>query len=504
MTTSLLIRFPWGRYHANPWGAHVNEARVELPPSPWRLLRALYSTWKVRRPDVPEDDVIALLQRLAEPPVCHVPPHTVATTRHYYPDSTHRRGVAGATDLTLDTFATIDPDEPIAFHWPFDLDATQRHVLEALAASTPYFGRAESICEVECTTEWTPPRRGTYVPADLDDFSPQGSEVVDLLSPTLPLDLDSLLLRPVDVRRRKLRFPEGARLVPYRAVEPLPAPAPPRPSRPRRTKQPVAVRLAIVGPVLPPLTDAVNLGDRLRQAALSRLGRSGDRHDSYLAGRTAGGALLREAHRHAHYLPVVTDRRVTDLLVWVPAGLDAKELAAVEGIRFIWSESRFAPPRSEDQPSDDQTASRTKIELRATAIGPIGTVAPELVGPSAHWVSLTPYASPRHQKGDEGAFLAQDVRSEVARRPDLSGEVVSVRSVSAPSGFPAPVEFVRARPSKRFARAGGRAPTGGFGPGQAPPVSRFLELEFGVTVNGPIALGHLSHFGLGLFVPTVE
>lgn len=38
---TLKLRFPGGRYHATPWGHHVNEGLIEWPPSPWRLLRAL-------------------------------------------------------------------------------------------------------------------------------------------------------------------------------------------------------------------------------------------------------------------------------------------------------------------------------------------------------------------------------------------------------------------------------------------------------------------------------
>ena len=38
---TLQLRFPGGRYHATPWGHHVNEGLIEWPPSPWRLLRAL-------------------------------------------------------------------------------------------------------------------------------------------------------------------------------------------------------------------------------------------------------------------------------------------------------------------------------------------------------------------------------------------------------------------------------------------------------------------------------
>src|SRR5437867_3663314 len=41
---TLLLRFPGRRYHATPWGHHVNEGLIEWPPSPWRLLRALLAT----------------------------------------------------------------------------------------------------------------------------------------------------------------------------------------------------------------------------------------------------------------------------------------------------------------------------------------------------------------------------------------------------------------------------------------------------------------------------
>lgn len=504
MTTSLLIRFPWGRYHATPWGSHVNEARVELPPSPWRLLRALYSTWKLRRPDLSEGDVLGLLGRLAEPPMCFVPPHTVSTTRHYYPDSTHQRGVAGATDLTLDAFATIDPDTPVAFHWPFDLEPAQRYALEALAASMPYFGRADSLCEATVEFAWMPTPGGTFVPTDLDDTTMPDGGVVDVLAAVLPLEIESLVARPVDIRKRRLRFPEGSRLVPYRAVEPVPAPTSTKPRSRRPSTLPLAVRLAIVGPVQPPATEAVALADRLRRAALNKLGDpgKGDPQHSYLAGRGSDGTQLREAHQHAHFLPIVEDRRVTDLVVWAPGRLSAAELIAIEGVTYVWSGDRFTPPSSKESSGNgDPAAKASKIRVRATAVGSIDNVAPELVGPSARWISVSPYTSPRHLKGDERTFLEEDVRREAARRPWLTANVGSAQLVPPPSGASAPIEFVRARPSKRFARAGGRGADGGYGPGQAPPLSRFLELRFETDVAGPVALGHLSHFGLGLFTP---
>lgn len=502
MTTTVLIRFPWGRYHANPWGAHVNEGRVELPPSPWRLLRALYSTWQLRRPDLPEANVVGLLNRLAAPPVCYVPPTVVATTRHYYPDSAHRRGVAGSTDLTLDAFAVIDPSEPIAFHWPFDLEPEQLETLNALVTSTPYFGRAESLSEIECSTGWTPPEQGSYSPTDLDELEGSSDTVIDVLAPRLPLDLDALIERPVDVRRQALRFPKGARLVPYRAIGPTSRPARARPSkRQRPTERPTAVRLALTGPVLPPVTEAVALCDRLRLAALSRLGNDANRQTSLLAGRGADGARLAGSHHHAHFLPIAINRRVTDLVIWAPGGLDPAEVAAAQGVQYIWSADRFGPGSSAIGTSGE--AHRSRVKLRATAVGTVEEIAPALASSSTRWTSVTPYTSPRHPKGDEIAFLKRDIQRELQLREGLAGLHPTIGIVNVPSGVAAPVEFVRARPSKRFARAGGRASSGGYGPGQAPPLTRFVTLDFEQKAHGPIALGHLSHFGLGLFLPHI-
>ena len=43
---AIQITFPWGRYHAHPWGLNpVRLREPEWPPSPWRLLRALASSW---------------------------------------------------------------------------------------------------------------------------------------------------------------------------------------------------------------------------------------------------------------------------------------------------------------------------------------------------------------------------------------------------------------------------------------------------------------------------
>jgi CRISPR-associated protein Csb2 len=73
MPTTLVLTFPLGRFQATPWDRHVNEGAVELPPSPWRLLRTLYAVWQTRYPDLPEQTMYQLLSDLAAPPTFYVP-----------------------------------------------------------------------------------------------------------------------------------------------------------------------------------------------------------------------------------------------------------------------------------------------------------------------------------------------------------------------------------------------------------------------------------------------
>ena len=85
--TVLELRFPAGRFHATPWGRHVNEGAVEWPPSPWRLFRSLIATWYLKaRTEVSEETLRALISALAaKPPQFHLPKATNSHTRHYLP-----------------------------------------------------------------------------------------------------------------------------------------------------------------------------------------------------------------------------------------------------------------------------------------------------------------------------------------------------------------------------------------------------------------------------------
>src|SRR6516162_8765742 len=109
MSITLKLRFPAGRYHATPWGRHVNEGVPEWPPSPWRILRALIATWRRKCPDLRESAVRRLLEQLLDPPQSHLPPARVAHPRHYMPlgkKSPLELPVA-PTALVFDTFVAV-------------------------------------------------------------------------------------------------------------------------------------------------------------------------------------------------------------------------------------------------------------------------------------------------------------------------------------------------------------------------------------------------------------
>jgi CRISPR-associated protein Csb2 len=469
--TTLVVSFELGRYHATPWGRHVNEGQVELPPSPWRLLRALYAVWKTRVPELGEDVMHGLLGRLAEPPTYFVPPYTLGHTRHWYPDSTRRSGVSGSTDRTLDAFASLDRRAELGIRWPFELDTGQEKALARIAESLPYLGRADSVCTARVDPLWVAPSGHTPCgPLDIGESVPGDVPAVALLAPTLPLDLDALTLRPVDVRAGKLLFPRSTRFVGYLAPEPA-RPAPPvrRPS----TARVEAVRFEVVSRVRPPAGEGLHLTDRLRNAAVAKLCSLRDQElgDSLLAGRSADQERLM-GHRHAHYLALQdSEWRVGELAVWVPDRLGEHELEALGRVRCL-----TGPPGAPGPGA---------VQVRLSGYGTAAAVLPELTRVAKVWRSVTPFAPPRYQKGDWGSFLRAEVRRELAHREMSAAEVEVLDGDWA--------SYVRYRTSKRFAANGADR--------RSAPRAAFLRLTFDEGQEGPLALGYLCHFGLGLFEP---
>lgn len=475
MSTTIAITFPWGRYHANPWGRNVNEGMVDWPPSPWRLLRALYATWKHRAPQLDAGLVEGLLAKLSALPTYVVPPYAVAHTRHYMPD------IKDGTDKVLDSFAVLAPGDPLLVQWPAELDADEADALAILCRLLPYLGRAESICEARLVEgiEPTAPDRATRalpLPSDTADTS------TTLLAPQEGLEGCDLTVRPSHLRRTGYVMPAGTRPVRYPRVEPtVPEPASSRP----RVRHFNAARFAMTGPALPARTAAVAMCDVLRSTVMSTYGKLNRAQTSpTLAGKTPDGDRLADQHQHAHYLALCANPKahaaglLDTLVIWAPGGFDEADAKAVEALSGV--QLRRREYLSDFQP----------CRLGLEAIGAVEEVVPELCSLSSRWESFTPFAPARHGRRNKDWWL--HVVAELNRELEYRGFPPATVSPMAPqesSGLTRGwLDFRRHRTKERLRNA--RRAMG-------------ARLQFDEPQSGPIALGALSHFGLGLFLPVL-
>jgi CRISPR-associated protein Csb2 len=473
--TTLAIRFPLGRYHANPWDRAVNEGASEWPPSPWRILRALLATWYTRWPDLPESVIDKLLDALADPPAYRTPPVRSGHTRHYLPDLDHRKGETGHTDLTLDPFLTVDRDAELLVRWDVDLVGEQREVLAKLAELLPYLGRSESVCEARLVD-------GDLVP-DETWWRPEaesGARRCRLLTVTRPLNRSTVEVTTSELRKRRRTLPPGIRWLTYTASEMTP------PSDAAVSKGSgslvTAIRFAVTGSAPLETRYGVLLADEAHRRVGSLLEKATipdcHRRDIMGTGRAAS------CHRHAHWIPLPdlgtreTGRIVRSLVIWVPNGLQTDDVRAILGLRSVSGQRGGI--------DGYQIRGFPQLRLLFQAAGSVQDVAPELSRPLARrWRSVTPYLPVRycHPKRETiEEFLMADVTAELRYR-DLP-DVVSVTPVEPSAGRVN--QFRRYRMNERLTRS--REGVG-------------LGLEFESPVAGPLLLGQLSHFGFGMFQP---
>ncbi|MCI0352913.1 MAG: type I-U CRISPR-associated protein Csb2, partial [Acidobacteriales bacterium] len=185
---AVAFTFPAGRYHATPWGRHVNEADVAWPPDLWRISRALIAVWhrKLDQTQYPREHLHALLARFAEaePPFFRLSEVVIhAHTRHYMPGKGDKR------TLVFDAFARVANDDPIVITWPrLELTVPQTELLDCLLQNLGFLGRAESWVDARRTGEVLEPN---CLPAtecvDIETGEVTG-EIVRLLAPRKPHD----------------------------------------------------------------------------------------------------------------------------------------------------------------------------------------------------------------------------------------------------------------------------------------------------------------------------
>ncbi len=479
---TIRLQFLAGRFHATPWGRHVNEGVVEWPPSPWRLLRALIAVARRARPaGVTEEHLQRLVRALSTPPQFYLPPATSAHTRHY--------DQANDGVKFFDTFVAVAPGQRIVCQWPdAELSEDDRKALAALLAALNTFGRAESWCEAELVNgESSVPMN--CQPLGMGD-SLSGCEPVRVLLPNEATDdlLKALTIETGEMRGGKMLDPPGARWVTYaRQGNALT----PRRAAPKRllAQQPkvTVARYALDSTVLPLAKGTLILAEQARIALLSLRGgvvkgaTKRASHSEALTGKTVYGNPL-DDHEHAHFLPVDEDGdgRLDHLTIWAPMGFNAEDQEALGQLTTI--------ARRENLPD---------VWLTLAALGTAEQLTehsqpPTLFQTWKRWRSVTPFSLPRFANRGGGK----------PPRPRDLPEAQLVRELKV-RGLPEPVSIkrtegyeVNGRPMVRWLEFHTRRFKGDEGFGLAG-----FELEFAEPVAGPLALGFGCHFGLGLFLP---
>ncbi|MGH8759682.1 MAG: type I-G CRISPR-associated protein Csb2 [Burkholderiales bacterium] len=519
---AIAFTFPAGRYHATPWGRHVNEADVAWPPDLWRIARALIAVWhrKLDPTQYPREQFHTLLASMAEaePPSFRLSEVAIHThTRHYMPGKGDKR------TLVFDAFARVANDDPVVIVWPkLELTDPQTELLDALLENLGFLGRAESWVQARRTSDVLEP---DGLPATECVHMEVTGEMVRLLVPRKPYDylafrrdkliaegiqpavgpharrlnptqkklthtlppdwLDAISVETGDLQAAGWSAPPCAQTVSYRRpLHALVATAP-KVTRKRAVTGGKSVvttaRYALYGKPLPRIEDALRIGEALRFAAMGRAKRllGPDALPTELSGHDLGND---NRHGHAFWLPDPgTSGEIERLLVHAPGGLSR------DAIRVLTALDQLK--RNEGEPL------RLMLEGLGSSMQ-FNKITP-LTSEAAVWRSVTPYLHPWHLKKPQmrsPAAMAEAICEQLRRESHGRGiglpDLVDIRELlSVQHGGRAlrPLHF------HRFRRKRGLV--------QPDTLGRLLQIRFAQPVRGPLCLGFGSHFGLGLFVP---
>jgi CRISPR-associated protein Csb2 len=557
---AIQIVFPWGRYYAHPWGLNpVRLREAEWPPSPWRLLRALASSWFRANPGMaPNGETVALIESLGRVlPEIGIGKVAFGQTVHYQPNygeaKTGKPEVVAARMVNAEYKNTRHENHfaavhgPVIFRWSsISLSPPQEVLLASLLADLSYFGRSESICQAELVTSnavedlpdigWCHPTGSRRIAAHYRDvFCPKADfQITDLWarrtrdgspaveSPDAPKHLVDALLA-TDMKA------DGAQWISYEMPADWPGNRVIRTPRSiRQERKPLNdgpriahyLRFSLQCRVPVPPKFTVRLAEEFREEASRRFSTEFDAQRSFaLFGHSKDRPKdAAGEHQHAFYLPTQgfgddesLDQRgmITELHVWCPYGFTRAETQVLLGVqRLVWKDGRY-PVRPV----------LTAMSKEAPGGLPLATGNVK----SRIWRSETPFVPPRYCfRGDLSRPKMKDAESPErqligclekvgiktsgeVRRLALSGlQLAPTESlppmplwsiVRAPGGEGTPLADGVVSPTHTNGSKGERA-------AHQQRIGFFMEIRFESEVALPMpALGHSNHFGLGLFLP---
>lgn len=457
-------------------GSHDSPRNPEWPPSWMRLFSALVAA---AAEDDTADELLELLEAAAAPEIYASPILAPVYREAFVPTNATGKSshgtLVGRINSTRGWARAVPRSPAVYYHWPdLDLSAGQRRTLHLLCQRIPYFGRSTSPAVVE-TLDDAPELtdRERWVPS-VRVSDARAFQYRQTLRSPFPGALKSLRAAHVD------QFVGGGVGYPWEigvgidyGTEEEPVPDEHR--GPYRTM----VVFALEGSSLDGRHTA-RVAAAFRRAALSRA----ERHLATLHGHHDGAVVqcaflglpfVGMPHADGHLLGMavaIPDLSPEDLAVLHAAlGPANRELRLACGPFGVLALRRLSPLEAESRPWTLRTSRWTGLrgngESQATRA----------------WASALPMVLDRY------LHRSYDVETEIRRA------VIN-------SGFPAP-DLVRfderpllrngldLAPRDTLRRPGDR----GFRP------YRHVHVVFPQPVRGPVVLGSMRHYGLGLCVP---
>ena len=266
-------------------------------------------------------------------------------------------------------------------------------------------------------------------------------------------------------------------------------------NRPARIARglPSVARFLLAGRPRPRIADAIRIGELMRRAALAQFGW---RHDEAsgrsiplapweVSGRDAEGRPLKDStHRHAFWLPEDADGDgwIDHVSVFIAAGINREIQARLDRITRLWLTSR---QRSEDVDIEPGSVGNWRLALEGFGSPADFASGARIFGTSSRWRSVTPFLASGHLKA---AGYCGEVRRLLQRRGQHAADigVRELKTIDVAGTQRRATHFHRSRSHGREA--------------QPDAAGALLNIVLPSALEGPLAIGYGSHFGLGLFI----
>lgn len=242
----------------------------------------------------------------------------------------------------------------------------------------------------------------------------------------------------------------------------------------------------------PRIEDAVTIGELMRRAALAQFGWRRDEATGRrvpkapweVSGRDADGKPLKDpSHAHAFWLPEDADGDgwIDHVSVFIAGGMNDSVRGALDRITRLWLASKH---REQDDAPEPGGVKEWRLALEGFGRPSDFAGGAHIFGTSRRWRSVTPFLASGHLKAS--GYAGEVGRLLKRRGLDVDGiQVDELDTIEVGGTHRRAIHFHRFRSRGREV--------------QPDAAGALLDITLPEVIEGPLAIGYGSHFGLGLF-----